>query len=372
MKHSFFSNHFCLLFLFLGNVGLVAGQSVSILQKPIVNQMQLTNVWTIYLENHTQVTIEGKLHVKVSDVGGGLIYEGEREIILQPGHNSTDLSGITDIRHLYGKLPTSAHEPLVTEAGVYEVCCKFVSFKESANSCTVANLMGMQPLMLIIPTDKSESEEKYPVFTWIPPSLSAISEQQNYQLKVVEVYPEQNPTEAIAINMPLLQADNLIQTAYPYPLSSKNLEPAHTYAWQVTVGTGNLAESRSDVWTFSIKEDEKKVIEVVQDQPFVELTGSNSIYKAEGKVRFKFSGGAYTDMGPIVRLLNMKEEKIDLKAEWLLAKGQNLYELQIPAEAKVKNGEIYKLEIENPNNQNIETIFVEYSNRRNKAAGRKE
>lgn len=114
-----------------------------------------------------------------------------------------------------------------------------------------------QPPILISPMDETTIPPVYSVFSWTP-VIGLPGLQFEYELLIVEVYPNQTPEQAIDANYEHF----LITTQQPlfiYTHDELPLEVGSTYAWMVTAGEVNNEiplsdEGKSEIYTFTVQE----------------------------------------------------------------------------------------------------------------------
>jgi len=111
-------------------------------------------------------------------------------------------------------------------------------------------------LCLIYPPDKDTLFNIYPNFKWLPLNTSSIDNIYEYRINIVEVLKEQVPEYAILYNL-LYFYEKTTQTDLTYPLYAKKLESDKTYAWQVNVYKDNRFLLSSEVWTFTISNQQE-------------------------------------------------------------------------------------------------------------------
>ncbi|HXF99843.1 MAG TPA: hypothetical protein VNL69_03615, partial [Bacteroidota bacterium] len=124
------------------------------------------------------------------------------------------------------------------------------------NVCSQAfTIVYPDPPFLITPADRDTIQQQYPIFSWtpvtVPPAYTI-----NYQLRLVEVLPNQVPSQALAANTPP-QYENLAitTTSLVYPVEALPLQEGKRYAWQIQVLDQNgypptSNNGRSQIFTF--------------------------------------------------------------------------------------------------------------------------
>ena len=114
----------------------------------------------------------------------------------------------------------------------------------------------LEPPMLLSPSHDEVLGDRLPVFTWLPVLGGPITGVVEYEFLLVEIYPEQEPTQAIEANRPIEQAVVTGITTLPYTLDRLPLEPGSRYAWQVAARDADgllpfVDGGRSEISTFT-------------------------------------------------------------------------------------------------------------------------
>ena len=125
-------------------------------------------------------------------------------------------------------------------------------------------------LQLISPVDGSILNTNQPLlFTWMLPSLKP-GTSISYNLKVVEIFGKQSPTEAVRKNPAWFEKNDIRAMMFQYPLSAKRIEKNKKYAWQITAYVKNDEIGESETWSFNYDSEEtpEKIIEVKQCDVF--------------------------------------------------------------------------------------------------------
>lgn len=171
---------------------------------------------------------------------------------------------IVDYGHLIstiGKFPS----------GEYVVCVKFQCLTPDCdgagsdalslepNLCRDVNVELPTPLILASPFDKSEIEDKRPMFTWIPPMPIGGMLELRYLYTLAERREGQSNIDAIRRNRPIIQDQFVERPSLFYPLDVDELEYEKDYVWQVEAWYGNVYIATSEVWEFKLKIEEEKI-----------------------------------------------------------------------------------------------------------------
>lgn len=244
---------------------IARGQSVTIhLFQPPPNELKAADLWVVALTNATKNSYPVYIHAtgyEVSNPSNPILVVDARtaNFTLPPGFHMVTGANISPVTV---NSSNSTYRSIVTTtgqvpAGNYHVCDTLIEAKTGAIlgfDCIDQQVDVANPPVLIMPADGSTVPDKFPLFSWIAPSplvgLNAV-----YTLKIVELYGQQTPYDAIQSNPAYFLASSISRTIFQYPLSSQQFMAGRQYAWQITaVSSGNSAQiplGSSEVWEFS-------------------------------------------------------------------------------------------------------------------------
>ncbi|MCK7556257.1 hypothetical protein MKQ70_15025 [Chitinophaga sedimenti] len=170
--------------------------------------------------------------------------------------------------------------------GDYDFCFELVEGKAGgsvlAEQCFSYMLQPFSPLLLVKPADGEQTCDKRPAFFW-QPLLPAVPGVQ-YRLALVELKPRQAKTEAMNINIPLINQRNINTPMLFFPAVNKDLEEEKVYAWQVTAYKGATMLAQSEIWEFKCQcspEEKDSQPEAFRD---IEDLARGNFYLAEGRI----------------------------------------------------------------------------------------
>lgn len=109
------------------------------------------------------------------------------------------------------------------------------------------------PVTLSNPMDYDTLIETEPNFVW-QTNITALQTDPRYSQRYVlcELEEKQLKGEAIAVNAPILVLDDYQNTLYSYSSANAELEPGHTYVWQVSILFNGLIVDQSEPYQFTI------------------------------------------------------------------------------------------------------------------------
>lgn len=127
---------------------------------------------------------------------------------------------------------------------------EFVPLTEDASQAVIE---VMWPPMLLTPPDQDTIDTQYPLLTWTPAFHSAFIGQIMYDLNLVELFPGQNPYQAIQSNPTYFSQNDIPTTMQQYPPAAQTLDTGKVYAWQVHANAQGTSMGSSEVWTFTLR-----------------------------------------------------------------------------------------------------------------------
>jgi hypothetical protein len=123
--------------------------------------------------------------------------------------------------------------------------------EESASSCLDIELMPLSPPLLLSPDNESTITEDHPLLVWLPP-MPVGKEKVLYDLKLVEILPNQTPYDAIQRNFAILEKQDISGTSLQYPANAMKIESGKRYAWKVNARTADRKPvGETEVWWFT-------------------------------------------------------------------------------------------------------------------------
>ena len=236
------------------------------LQIPPPNKFKVEDLWKLTLINTTSSTLAVHLNGTVTESQAGLIVTGvSKSFDLPPG---TKVFTNVNYRELDPDIDFVNKDPRFKESvirgggfpsGEYEICVYVIderSRSELGSQCIEQQVMLFAPPSLISPEDETEITIRNFGFMWTP--VVGVPE-VSYEFKLVEVFGNQSPYEAIA-NNDVFFSTTIRLTLLTYPLQARQFEKGKRYAWQVqsvdrngnTVGFNN---GLSEIWSFMFNEE---------------------------------------------------------------------------------------------------------------------
>ncbi|MGZ8525390.1 MAG: hypothetical protein ACXWV1_13240, partial [Chitinophagaceae bacterium] len=241
--------------------------------------------------------------------------------------------------------------------GDFEVCYSFLSHsiddvEKIAEECQELIIEPLSPPQLVYPYDQSIIETKNPQLGWLPPMPVSLFTNLKYDLDLVEVFPNQSPSDAMQQNLPLFHQQSVAATTLLYPFNAPPLELNKQYAWRVIAKSNEMQVGQSETWVFSTN-DFARVDNILSfDLPFAKLKkddgGGYAIFVNE--LRFDYlNDNADTTWNLTVYDLSATEKKqVELVMDSIkLKSGQNLVRYDLSNNNDFINKHIYLLEVNN-------------------------
>lgn len=356
----FFRN--TLLFIILTTARADGQLTVNVLIPPsgLMDKQQL---WNIILTNTEQTPLSIQLQVSFSELSTGqpVFTAATAPIMVASGTKQLSATNVGQVQYnsLNANYRIDPGPTGLLPVGNFTVCYNFLieKYGKVVQECQPVSIPRLGPLLLNQPSNGSILQEYYPLFSWLP--LSGVQSLMNlkYDLKLVEVSPNQSAAEAIKDNLPLYTRRNLAATNYLHTSNAPSLLPGKIYAWQVTA-TSNLSEiAKSETWSFSIKQD--PAMESLQglEPSFIKLKKAGAgdgfgVYS--GNIRFDY----FNETADIVwnirveDLTSARHISFSLEPDSIkLHRGQNLVSYDARTDKRFVDKHHYLLQVINSQNE---------------------
>lgn len=116
------------------------------------------------------------------------------------------------------------------------------------------------------------------VFSWLPPTPVPQNTLISYRIKIVEMYDNQSPYDAIQSNPFFFSTSGIFTTSYNYPVAAREFNPDRTYAWQVEAYTNGILLASSEIYTFGFKKNNLKTKHDTAKNSIGNIRASNSTF----------------------------------------------------------------------------------------------
>lgn len=144
--------------------------------------------------------------------------------------------------------------------GKYKICYRLYDMSNmeaimDGQLCENIKIEFPTPLLLAYPFDKSEIEDKNPVFSWIAPLPAGLEKNIIYKMSLYE-NTDKTPKSAVVSQRPI----TVIETNFAnsnLPSTVNELKFGVDYFWKVDAYIGSNYLISSEVWEFKLKEPKK-------------------------------------------------------------------------------------------------------------------
>lgn len=258
-------------------------------------------------------------------------------------------------------------------SGEYIVCIKFQCLTPDCdgagsealplepNLCRDVKVELPTPLLLATPFDKSEIDEKRPMFTWIPPMPIGGMLELRYVYTLTERREGQSNIDAIRRNRPIIQDQFVERPSLFYPLDIEELEYEKDYVWQVEAWYGNVYIATSEVWEFKLKEEDS-IIEIINySQSFIEIAkqDGSSFYNIAEELKIRYNSRINSEiLGCTIKDENGNQIGSVINLNTVV--GDNRFSINLKDVNGIKNGKTYSIEFKSNNGKIFKFSIVYY------------
>lgn len=245
--------------------------------------------------------------------------------------------------------------------GIYTVCYNILFVRNDAaeriaEECETVEIEPVRPPMLVFPSDNEKVEQTRPLFNWLPPAPVSLFNKLLYDVVLVEVLPTQSLTDAVQKNIPVYRAQNLFIANLQYPLSLPELKEKKTYAWQVSAKSGNSPIAKSEVWAFTLKQNDI-VATTKEDASFysrLKMDPDASYGLAKGILKYSYVN-ELNDKEVTIRVFDITkagQKELLLDASTIgLQFGENFKEMDFTQQGGLADKHLYLLDLVNSQNE---------------------
>jgi hypothetical protein len=234
------------------------------LQLPPSGVVQKNQLWNMLVTNTSASAVTVHLELLMSDQQGGqpIMSAVSAPVTFLPGNTQLNAAQLTPIQ--YNSLSSSYNiDPGPNgflPVGSFTVCFSFIQQVQDGIStinqeCDVIEVEPLSPPQLVLPYDQTSLESPLPQFTWLPPMPASFFNNLLFDLDIVLVDTTiQTPADAIQQNIPVYHQSDIATTSLLYPASAPTLQYNILYAWRITAKSNGSIVSRSETWSFNLKQ----------------------------------------------------------------------------------------------------------------------
>lgn len=338
---------------------------VQVLFQPAVNGRTTDGLALFQINNQSGNDFSSSLKIVIREEKAGKVGEiNIARIDIRRGMNLFNRSILRGAQFKFSpsKVGSIARQTGRLPEGEYEYCYELTPLEvkqgvlDYYENCFHHNVQLLSPLLLVDPVDEEEICNTKPPFIWQPPMPVDVN--ARYRIVVVEVKEKQTAVEALSYNLPLINAGELNMPRISYPQNVPALQEGKTYAWQVLYSINHMLVSRSEIWTFTIKCEDKKPVEPGDSYRELKPSINGDFYVARQVLRFAVNN-PYSAGDLDFNIVQLKEGKMITHLPTLkLATGQNRYDLDLSEFRAFIHNEQYQLTVRLPNGQSLYLRFI--------------
>lgn len=331
----------------------------------IVEKHQLWNLTVLY-PGQNPINIHIEMTLMNVEYNQPVFSATSRTFSVSRGINVLRMPDVSPINYNYFSTGLSGLNESFIPIGNYKVCYTIYSNDNHlegplAEDCMSLEIQPLSPPLLSMPENSVSIYERYPQFSWIPPTPIFLFNDLNYELLLAEVREDQTPEMAIQENIPLYQARRLQANFNSYPSTAKGLDTGKVYTWRIIAKNGESFAAMSEAWTFRVIANIPggKVPETVS---FIEVKKNNNasnsaiIDKDQLGIKHYSYGKTYE---AIIKIFNEKGSLI-LKEKRTVQYGNNFFLIKL--NKKFVENALYMVELNDFEGNRLRSSFRIKSN----------
>lgn len=336
---------------------------INIIQHPLTGlEFKTTDIFKADIQNAGQSTyrvlISGSV---INSANGQKVLTAQSTVVdCVPGFRSLNEASLAPQYQFYSSV---AEQTGYLPYGSYEVCIKVVqvsgSQEELASACQSLELSPMSPPILVNPEHESTVYEKRPLLVWLPP-MPLNRNKVIYDLRLVEILPNQTAYDAIQRNFTIVEKQNIKGTTLQYPANSIPLEPLKRYAWQVWAKTEERKPiGETEIWWFTLNDEKEKdtTVRIVPYGLLQKNADNGYITVSDNRLYFQFDE-RYNANELVYKIFNSKGNEVGGKCRTAINKdpGLNKYHIDLIDCNDIRNG-MFTLKVSNEKNEVYQLRF---------------
>lgn len=346
-----------LLTLIVSLIGLATNAQVTVFLNPIQGlELRPSHIFSGNIQNTSGGTLSIYLQGSIINTANGEVMVTSRtpSFEVQPGVKYLSEPSLAPV---YTVQSAIVGQTGVLPYGTYRVCLKAVKtggVEEVGSDCQESEVVPTSPPLLLSPENQSTVDEQNPLLIWIPP-MPVSKDNVVFDLKLVEMLPNQTPYDAIQRNFSIIDKHDIRGTTLQYPANAIQLLENKKYAWQVTARTSSrMLIGETEVWWFTkgsiIQKDPKE-----KKDPL--MVGSYTKFKSKvdgdyvvfsNTILLEYQPAQPKDSIETCKLIvtDLKNKPVaEIKPEMIRSVGFGKYEVDISELNAIKREEFYILTI---------------------------
>lgn len=325
-------------------------------------QFFIDDLWRSTIINTSSSPVTVSLQFQIHDnAASDVLTLTTQSITLTPGANHLSSSEGINGKWVYGNSETSTILQATGKLPYGHYTYGILVYAAATNrplgsSNDEIDIQPMLPPELASPRNEDTVIIKYPVLSWIPPR-PIIGLNIVYSLHLVALQPNQNPSDGMVQNPPLLNLENLSSTYMTYPVTAQELQLGINYAWQVSASYQGYSLGVTDIWVFTLKPPPPAPADPMI-YPVATKVSDAHFYVTHGIFRFAYKNmaGDKTLSYTITRMDNRVKVKslpvIQVQA------GMNEINIDLKKNSDLVIGKYYILEITDKKGRTYKLTFI--------------
>jgi len=331
---------------------------------PEVQGRSIDNIYQVRIGN-TGEKVTANLRIVVTEAQVGTVVTIDVPAFdLLPGVATVPPAAIYRAAVTFGnnKISTIIRQSGYFPEGDYDYC--FELYEGTAHSsdlladqCFNYSLEPFSNMQLIQPYDEDKICDKRPSFSWQPliPAINGVM----YRLLLVEVKDQQQPVEALRMNLAIVNQRDIALPLLMYPSIANQLEEGKKYAWQVSAYQSDLLLSQSEIWSFTVDcEKDSTRLPIEAFRSIEDLTRGN-FYIARGQLLFALKNTyAATNLTYSIRCLTKPDQTVKKLPTVPIARGYNQVVIDLSDNTSLTAGYYYIMDIILPDGTKKQLRFI--------------
>ena len=256
----------CLMTILIAILSVDAQLSVS-LQEPPAGLVQKQQLWNLTLINTSNTPISVTIGLNLININDNqpVLTALTKPLSISKGVKQLKPIDISPVDYNYYSSASGRFSETFLPIGNYRACYTvYTGAKETPivlfEDCVPIEVQPLSPPQLTMPADSASLQNRYPQFSWLPPTPVTLFSDLNYDLILTEVRSDQTASSAIQENMPVYNLNRLTTMVNNYPASARALDTGKVYAWRIIAKNGETFAAQSEVWTFKISPEKPETI----------------------------------------------------------------------------------------------------------------
>ncbi|RAJ77242.1 hypothetical protein CLV59_1077 [Chitinophaga dinghuensis] len=248
-----------LMIVFLSYSGDTFSQVSMAVQLPPVGVLMKSQLWNIMLINGGTRPVSIRIVFRMLDAGNSqpILAASTQSIILKPGGQQLQVKDFAPLQYEFLSSSIDKRDNGMLSPGNYIACYTVMldnekNFQPAVEDCIPFVVEPVSPPLLNYPEDSAVLDSRLPQFSWIPPAPLNLFTDLNYELRVVEVLPNQSFAESVQQNIPVYRAIGLRNSFNSYPSGGTALDTGKTYVWMVIANNGKQFAAQTDIRSFTL------------------------------------------------------------------------------------------------------------------------